>query len=249
MSDLPLVVPTIFEGIPGLRAAMSTRHGGVSAPPLGMSLSLNIGDDEPSVRENRRRFFAELGTDEAHAAFAAQCHSATVIGVDGPGLYPTCDALFTTRREVALAVSIADCVPILLANESGTAIAAVHAGWRGTKQRIVTNAVGHLRRDRKIPPQELRAFIGPSAGPCCYEVGPEVASLFQGEAVRREGGRTTLNLQAENRRQLELSGLRPESIEVDGRCSICGEGLFHSYRRDGDHSGRMLAAIMLAKGE
>ncbi|MCU0453767.1 MAG: peptidoglycan editing factor PgeF [Bacteroidetes bacterium] len=248
MSQVPLVLPTIFSGIPRLRAAMSTRHGGVSGAPLGMNLSLNIGDEVSAVKENRRRFLAAIGSDEAHTAFAAQCHSGTVTPVDRPGLHPSCDALLTVQRGIALAVSIADCVPILLADDRATAVAAVHAGWRGTKQRILSNVVGHLRMDLGIDPRAMRAWIGPAAGPCCYEVGPEVSALFHGDAVVQKGHRTTLDLHAENRRQLVLAGVPAEQIEVDGRCTICGADVFHSFRRDGDRSGRMLAAIIQTEG-
>lgn len=228
---------------------MSTRHGGVSAEPLGMNLSLNVGDDPAAVHENRRRFLAAIGSDEDRTAFAAQCHSGTVAVVERPGLHPSCDALVTFQRGLALAVSVADCVPILLADERGTTIAAVHAGWRGSKQRIVANAIGRLRRERNVAARSLRAWIGPAAGPCCYEVGEEVAALFAGETVVRRGGRTTLDLAFENRRQLTLAGIPEEAIEVDGHCTICGSEQFHSYRRDGDRSGRMLAAIIISEGE
>jgi hypothetical protein len=228
---------------------MSTRLGGVSAGPLGMSLSLNIGDDPDAVHENRRRFLSAVGSEEGHTAFAAQCHSGTVTVVERPGLHPTCDALVTTRPGLALAVSVADCVPILLAETRGSAIAAVHAGWRGTKQRIVANAIGRLRSERNMAARSLRAWIGPAAGSCCYEVGEEVAKLFHDEAVVRSDDRTTLNLALENRRQLVMAGVPEEAIEVDGRCTICGGDLFHSYRRDGDRSGRMLAAIHISGEE
>jgi hypothetical protein len=239
---------TIFSGIAHVRAAMSTRWGGVSAAPLGMSLSLNVGDDPAAVHENRRRFLSTLGADEGRTAFAAQCHSGTVTVVERPGLHPSCDALVTSQRDLALAVSVADCVPILLADEGALSIAAVHAGWRGTKQRIVANAVGRLRSELKVPTRSLRAWIGPAAGPCCYEVGEEVAALFHGEAVVRRDGRATLDLALENRRQLAMAGIPEEAIEVDGRCTICRSDLFHSFRRDGDRSGRMLAAIIISGG-
>lgn len=228
---------------------MSTRIGGVSADPLGMSLSLNIGDDPAAVHENRRRFLSAIGSEEGRTAFAAQCHSGTVTVVERPGLHPSCDALFTSHRGLALAVSVADCVPILLSDDRGSAIAAVHAGWRGTKQRIVANAVGRLHSERNIGATSLRAWIGPSAGRCCYEVGDEVARLFHGETVIRRDGRTTLDLAFENRRQLAMAGVPESAIEVDGRCTICGGSLFHSFRRDGDRSGRMLAAIIISEGE
>ncbi len=249
MSQVPLVVPTIFSSIPGVRAAMSTRMGGVSRSPLGMNLSLRVGDDESHVHENRSRFLAEIGATEAATAFAAQCHSSTITKVDHPGIHASCDALMTRSKGLALAVSIADCVPILLAHRSGSFVAAVHAGWRGSKQRILANTIGRMKADFRVLPGDLMAFIGPCAGPCCYEVGPEVHALFHGAAIRHNGTKTMLDLAGENRRQAELSGIPSAKIEMDGRCTICVPELFHSYRRDGDASGRMLAAIMITEEE
>ncbi len=247
MSQVPVVVPTIFTAIPGIRAAISTRMGGVSRAPLGMNLSLRVGDDESHVHQNRARFLAELGANEESTAFAAQCHSATITKVDRPGIHPSCDALMTRSKGLALAVSIADCVPILLAHHSGSVVAAVHAGWRGSKQRILANTIGRMKMEFGIRPGDLLAFIGPCAGPCCYEVGPEVHSLFHGATVRHFATKTTLDLVEENRRQAEMSGIPASMIELDGRCTICGPELFHSYRRDGDASGRMLAAITITE--
>lgn len=247
MSQVPVVVPTIFATTAGVRAAMSTRTGGVSRPPFGMNLSLRVGDDVAHVHENRSRFLAALGATESSTAFAAQCHSATITHVDRPGIHPSCDALMTRAKGVALAVSIADCVPILLAHRSGSVVAAVHAGWRGSKQRILSNTIGRMKREYGIHPGDLLVFIGPCAGPCCYEVGPEVYSLFHGSTVRHVDGKSTLDLTEENRRQGEMAGVPSAQIEADGRCTICGSDLFHSYRRDGDASGRMLAAIMISK--
>ncbi|MEK6649434.1 MAG: peptidoglycan editing factor PgeF [Bacteroidota bacterium] len=246
MSEIPRVLPTIFASVPGVHAAMSTRVGGVSRAPLGMNLSLRVGDDEAAVHENRSRFFGALGTSEADAAFAAQCHSATIVRVDRPGVHQSCDALVTQHLDIVLAVSVADCVPILISDRQGTLVAAIHAGWRGSKQHVVANTVGLIRQDQGVMPNDLLAFIGPCAGPCCYEVGAEVSVLFHGETVRQLESRTTLDLAAENRRQLERAGLASRNIETDGRCTICGSELFHSYRRDGEASGRMLAAIMIS---
>lgn len=245
MSEAFVIRPAIFASIPGVRASMSTRHGGVSPQPLGMNLSLNVGDDESNVRRNRSLFLGTLGRGEQETAFAGQCHSATVMKVERAGLHPSCDALYTRQKGIVLAVSIADCVPILLANRKGTAIAAVHAGWRGSKQRILVNAIGRLRQELSVAPADLLAFIGPSAGPCCYEVGPDVSALFHDGTVHVSATRTTLDLKQENRRQLELAGVPPGQIEVDDRCTICGEEVFHSFRRDGVRSGRMLAAITM----
>jgi YfiH family protein len=210
-----------------------------------MNLSYNVGDAEERVKQNRALFLGTVGSTESGTAFAAQCHSGTVTKVEHPGLHPSCDALYTNKKGIALAVSIADCVPILLADRGGKVIAAVHAGWRGSKQRIVSNTIGRLRQEMGVLPSDLFAYIGPSAGPCCYEVGQEVSNLFHDGTVHARGDKATLDLKFENRRQMEIAGVPASQIEVDDRCTICGPDLFHSYRRDGDASGRMLAAILL----
>jgi YfiH family protein len=155
-----------------------------------------------------------------------------------------CDVLATALPGVALAVQTADCVPVLLS--SGEAIATAHAGWRGTSQNAAGSAVETLR-DLGADPASIRAWLGPSIGPCCYEVGGEVAAQFAGEFLRTScGGRFHLNLPAVNRAQLEAAGVPRDNVSQHPACTLCGGEKYASYRRDGARAGRMIGLIVLA---
>jgi len=144
-----------------------------------------------------------------------------------------------------LAVVTADCVPILLASRDGRFVAALHAGWRGTAQRIAARAVDVLR-EQGCPPEGLLAAIGPSIGPCCYPVSEHVAAAVaraSGVAVKGEAGPTGLDLRGANREQLLAAGVAAESVHAAPWCTACETELFFSYRRDGVAAGRQLSLI------
>jgi YfiH family protein len=210
-----------------------------------MNLSFRVGDQEENVRRNREIFFGSLGIGTSELAVPGQVHSTVVVRVGGPGSYPACDALITDARRVFLCVSVADCVPLLLYDPGIPAVAAVHAGWRGVAGRIVERAVGLMQRDLAVVPGRLRAYLGPSASVCCYAVGEEVASQFDPRFVQRDGGRFLVDLKQAARQQLLDAGVPAEQIEVSPSCTISEAQLFHSFRRDGERSGRMMAVIGL----
>ncbi len=241
--DLPILNPSILSAFPELRSGLSTRLGGISPQPLGMNLSFNVGDAESNVLENRKRFLHRLGVNPELLATAAQCHSATVIRVEKPGRYLACDALMTNQPNVFLAISVADCVPVLLFDPVHRAVAAVHAGWRGTSMKIVLNTLEGLKSAFQTNPADVYASIGPAAGVCCYEVGEEVASQFAATAVERRNGKVYLDVKTENKRQLVQAGVRKERIELNDSCTIHNPELYHSYRRDKEKSGRMMGVI------
>jgi YfiH family protein len=153
-----------------------------------------------------------------------------------------CDVLATDVSGLALVVQTADCVPILL-TASG-AIATAHAGWRGTAVGVANSAVEALAR-LGAKALTLRAWLGPSIGPCCYEVGGEVAAQFAGEFLRAScGGRFRLDLAAVNRAQLEAAGVPAENISAHPACTRCGGEQYASYRRDGAAAGRMIGLVV-----
>ena len=153
-----------------------------------------------------------------------------------------CDVLATAHTGIALAVQTADCVPILLAGPG--AVATAHAGWRGTAAGAASAAVRALG-DLGAAPDSLRVWLGPSIGPCCYEVGGEVAAQFAGEFVRAScGGPFRLDLPAVNRAQLEAAGVPRDAIAVHPACTKCGGEKYASYRRDGAAAGRMIGLIL-----
>ena len=152
-----------------------------------------------------------------------------------------CDALATRLPGTALVVQSADCVPILIAADG--AIAAVHAGWRGSVRNVAGAAVAALQ-ELGSDPAEARAWIGPAIGVCCYQVGGEVAARFAGDFQRSPcGGRRFLDLKSINRAQLIAGGIPADRIFIHASCTFCGGEKFASYRRDGAAAGRMIALI------
>ena len=238
---MTVIRPGVFP--PGIAAAFSTRNGGVSPPPLGMNLSFMVGDDPANVRRNRGIFFDALGIPPAQVAIPGQVHGTTVRRVSSPGEYPETDALISSERGLFLCVSVADCVPILLFDPLHNAVGAVHAGWRGTASAIVVAAVEAMHAEFGTLAAGLIASIGPSASGCCYRVGEDVASRFPPPFVREEEGESYVDLKGVNRSQLLDAGLRPGNVELSPYCTISDSSLFHSYRRDGAKSGRMMGVI------
>jgi len=212
----------------------TTRVGGVSEGPYA-SLNLGTKRDEPArVAENRRRACVALGLDSSRLAVNRQRHSPTVhraeTGVrDEPG-----DGLWTDEHELPLLALGADCVPIAIAAANGRpALAVVHAGWRGLAEGVVAAAVAALGGG------SAAAAVGPAIGPCCYEVGPEVSSLFDSDLTH---GRI-LDLWSAAERALRRAGVdRVERVDL---CTRCNPELFFSHRRDGPVRGLqgVIAAI------
>lgn len=194
-----------------------------------------------------RRFAVDLGLPELPLVRATQVHGNRVVVIDvrpAPGETVDagpCDALVTRLPGVGLVVQTADCVPVLLAGDH--AIGAVHAGWRGAAAGVVGAAAEDF-----LPLagrwESVRAWLGPSIGACCYEVGPAVASRFAGGFARGSSdGKSLLDLQAVVRRQLEEARIPPARVSAHSGCTMCGGERFASYRRDREKAGRMIALI------
>jgi len=233
--------PSIFPA--GIVAAFSTRQGGASPEPLGLNLSFKVGDDPANVRKNRELFFRDLGIPTDGLAIPGQVHGSAVRAVDEPGDYPETDALVTSQPNLFLCVSVADCVPILIYDTVRGAVAAVHAGWRGSASAITQAAINTMAVKFGTDPADILVSIGPSASSCCYVVGPDVSSRFSPEFRTERGGKIYVDLKEANRDQLVRSGVKPSNIEVSPHCTISEPGLFHSHRRDGAKSGRMMGVI------
>ena len=181
--------------------------------------------------------FADVPALFSQLATVKQVHSSTCVAAEGrSGVLGEADALLENRPGSVVAVKTADCIPVLLADDRNRAVAAVHAGWRGTAARIVENAVAAMAARFGTVPAGLHAAIGPGIGKCCYEVGPEVAAQFGLQ------GRAHLDLAEENRRQLLNTGIPIEHVYVSWLCTMCGPE-FHSFRRDRESAGRMYSFI------
>jgi purine-nucleoside/S-methyl-5'-thioadenosine phosphorylase / adenosine deaminase len=221
------------------RVAFSTRNGGVSN---GAFASLNLGilteDDPASVVQNRTRLCAAVAADPDGATMAWQRHGATVTrarprGIVTPGtVYDHCDGLWSDEPGRAMLLLTADCIPIALARSDGQkpAVGILHAGWRGLLAGLVGTGV------RALGVRGLAAAIGPSIGPCCYEVGEEVAKPFReafGDDVVR-GGKLDLWTSAE--RALRAAGCT--HVDRFDMCTSCEANRFFSHRRDHGKTGR-----------
>jgi polyphenol oxidase len=194
-----------------------------------------------------RRLAKAVGIAEASIHWAKQVHGNAATTVREPGRAAESvhvgefDVLATDLSGLALVVQTADCVPILLSGNG--AVGAAHAGWRGSAKNVAGASVAALQ-GLGIDPATLSAWLGPSIGACCYEVGGDVAAQFAGDFVRAGfGGGFRLDLRAVNVAQLTCAGIPREAITVHPACTKCGGEAFASYRRDGDRAGRMIALI------
>lgn len=229
----------------GFVNAFSTRLGGVSSlPQTALSLGNFRHDSRENVLENRRRFQAALQTEGWTLVTANQIHSADVRVIqqtlDAQSAPTNCDALTSNLEQTLLAVQTADCMPILLADERHGAFAAIHAGWRGTLNRIVSRTLEQMQQAFGTHPADVLAAFGPAISACCFEVGPEVVEQFeqafsfanQAFSQRQANGKAHLNLSFINRQLLLEAGVDCAKIFDCELCTSCRTDLFFSYRRE-----------------
>ncbi len=223
---------------------MSTRNGGVSPEKYGLNMSFTVGDEQKNVEENRRRFFSGLEISQSQIAFPIQNHTTNICSVNSAGEYKNTDALITNTKNLFLAISVADCNAVMLFDSVTQTIAGVHAGWRGTVGKIVSQTIEMMEKQYFINPKNLIAFIGPSARKCCYEVEKDVAQEFSSKFLKeRSDDKFLLDVPSANVEQLVESGVLENNIEIHPDCTICSSKTYHSYRCDKEKAGRMLAVI------
>jgi YfiH family protein len=251
-TDKCYIVPSIFADASELVAAQSLRHGGVSPKPFdSLNLGLSSGDQQEHVLHNREIFYSALDISPARVALAHQTHSVHILRVDEPGRYSDFDALITNRRNLFITISIADCAPILIYDYTHKAIAAVHAGWRGTAQRILYKTLLAMHEAFGTTAKDCLAYIGACISAEVYAVDADVARYFE-PAFKIYDGATRkffLDLKAANLHQLHQFGLTDEQIEVSAHCTYREHEHFFSYRRavheSAGKTGRMQAIIGL----
>jgi YfiH family protein len=241
-----------------------------------LNLSFTDWDTRKNVLQNRQRFQFALGATDFSLTPLKQIHSDVVRHLGGTESEAVvADAAVTDQPGMLLAVQTADCVPILLVDTKKRAVAAVHAGWRGTIRRITAKAVGQMRMHFGSEPTDLLAAIGPAIGNCCYEVGVEIAADFLSQFADapdffdefRTGDEPNpvqwlnqmppghqpppknvlLDLHRANESQLKQAGLQVRNIFMSNLCTACRSDLLFSYRRQGAPSGRQMAAIGIRK--
>jgi YfiH family protein len=214
--------------------------------------------DNRVVRESYEAAARWFGVGPSSIFVMRQVHGADVLAIrelpDRAGMRAAVpvDAVVTDRRGLVLTVLTADCLPILLADTKLRVIAAVHAGWRSSVAGIARNAVGTMMSAFGSDAGDITAALGPAIGKCCFEVGPEVVAAvreafgFGGDFIEmKANGKGMLDLVGLNRAALMEAGLRESAIESADLCTYDNDDLFHSYRREGETTGRMLAGIMI----
>ena len=227
--------------------------------------NIGLGGDESKIAlGNRRRLAASVGFDSSRMVLARQVHGANIAvvterdvgkGAQDDGSRLDCaDALITDVPEICLTILTADCVPLLLYDPASLAVAAVHAGWRGTVAGIAEKTVERMVEVFGSRPEDMLAGIGPSIGPCCFEVGDEVAERLEAKcpgtcrpAMNGTSGKYFADLWRANRQQLIGAGLVPARVETAGLCTACPSSDFFSHRRSGGSYERFGSGIVLKR--
>ncbi len=240
----------------GFTHAFTTRLGGVSPlPEAALSLGNFNQDSADNIRENRRRLLDALNISDWPLVTAKQIHSTDITLVNEAHDEPTtCDALTTDLPRTLLAIQTADCMPILLGDQRTRAVAAVHAGWRGTLGGIVARTIERMQQAYGTRSADVIAAFGPTIQAPNFEVGPEVIAQFEAAfefvapavSQRKPTGQAHLDLAFINRRLLQNAGIPSEQIFDSGLCTVERNDLFFSYRKERGAEqpvGRMMGVI------
>ena len=244
--------------------AISTRLGGVSKAPYdSLNLGLHVGDDVSAVLRNRELFANSLHLRAKDIVTPEQVHGNRILRVTeeergrGSDSYadaiPQADALITNVPGLPLMLCFADCVPVLFVDTEKLAVGIAHGGWKGTLQKIARKTLEAMQQEFGTEPEDCLVGIGPSIGPCCYEVGENVQEEcrkafpehWRELLVQGEDGKTRLDLWKANRLQLQEAGVPEQNVDCAGECTYCKHNWFYSYRADGGTTGRIAAIIAL----
>jgi polyphenol oxidase len=257
-----LITPE-WEAPLGVRAAMTTRLGGVSTAPWdSLNIGVHVGDSPAAVFENRMRLRREADLP-SEPVWLEQVHGTSVVVLD-PGSIPrtaTAEHLMTARRPradaavtrehgVVCAIQVADCMPVLFAARDGSVVGAAHAGWRGLASGVLGATVAAM----EVPPDEIVAWLGPAIGPESFEVGDDVVAAFAATAHSEQRAQTEAAFSPRPNgkwlcdlftlARLRLAALGVTQVTGGGLCTVSDARRFYSYRRDGQ-TGRMAALIWL----
>ena len=234
-----ITVPAFASAKDGVRHFFGTRH---RAPVV-----YETGVPSPAAGSEGHAWL--LSVKQVHGTDALIVDRPVTAGDRFEGEW---DALITDQPGVTVVVRTADCVPVLVYDRGNRAVAAIHAGWRGALAGIVPKTVQTMITRFRVQADDLRVSIGPSAGPCCYEVDQSVLEPLRSRrqdwrALLQDdrGSKAQLDLKALVRRQTAESGIPSEHITVVNVCTICHPALFYSYRREGRVNGTMLNGIAL----
>ena len=246
-----------------VKAFSSTRKGGVSDGTFGeFNINGFCGDDDSCIAENKKALAAELsiGVDNIimpHQIHRIECRTIAPEFFSMPEsirkmLLEGVDCVLTDIKNLCIGVSTADCIPVLLYDDEHHAIAAVHAGWRGTLNRIAHRAIVEMCNVYKSNPSRIKAVIGPGISMENFEVGDEVYQQFEAVGfnmplISKKYEKWHINLPECNRIQLREAGLKDENILMSGICTFSRSEDYFSARKLGQHSGRIFSGIMISE--
>lgn len=264
MDSLKLLFFDNLQEYQEIRHFVSTRIVGFSDPPYdSLNLGFHVGDDPEKVLKNRDKLATTIGIPLSQFTMARQIHSGNVTIVseelrgkgcsDHEGALNATDSMVTDVPGICLMILVADCVPMVFFDPSRKVIGVAHAGWQGTLRFVARNTVSAMESVFGCSPRDIIVGMGPSIGPCCYEVGPEVIS--QAETIfgtkrgyivnESKGGSGYFDLWKSNLEHLSRAGVQRKNIEMAKLCTCHNPDLFFSYRHQGGNTGRSGVGICL----
>jgi len=268
LNNLPLFLFSGLSKYQNVLHFITTRQGGYSKTPFhAFNLAFHVGDKEENVFRNRAKLAKSLNIPLQNFTISNQVHGTniSIVGQAERGSGTTNsstalkenDAMITNQENICLLIFVADCVPVLLYDREKKVIGLIHAGWKGTIDLITQKTVSLLQSHWDCKPQDIICAIGPSIGPCCYQVGPEVVAKVRKTFPKNDylvqalskDGRGYLNLWEANKIQLLDCNIPEKNIEVAGLCTCCHSDIFFSSRKEHGYTGRFAAGIMLKKSQ
>lgn len=235
----------LLDQFPEIIFGFSTKIGLNRKLPYYFNVSLSVGENDELVQENRKKFFAKIGLDIESFAYQKQTHGDEINYAAESGYQGESDALITDKKGIALTISTADCPAIFIYDRKKKIIAAVHSGWRSTSKKILMKTLLRMTNDFSSAPGDLAVYIGPSISQKNYEVGPEVASLFDNKFLIENESKYLLDVAGVNYNMLLHFGVLARMIQHSNLCTYETANLLHSYRRDGQNSGRSFGVIAI----
>lgn len=244
-----VINPYIFKRFPEITFGFSTKIGLKREKPYYFNMSHSVGDENDKVNENRNAFSKSIGIDYEFVAYQKQVHSDIVTVVESSGVCGESDTIITKKKNLGLAVGTADCCGIFIYDPKQSLIAAVHSGWRGTSKKILSKVLQKLSNEFQSNPEDLICYLAPSISQKNYEVGNDVAELFNTKYLKSINDKFLLNIPEINKDILLNFGVKKHNIQVSRLCSHEYSSILHSYRREGKQSGRAWGIIAMKGNE
>lgn len=212
----------------------------------GLDCGSNTGTSADVVARNREKVCNTVGLELETVAFADQVHGDSIKIVSQGGTYPETDALISQKHGITLAIQVADCAAVLIADPDSNIIAAVHAGWRGAAANIIPKTINAMQRIATARPDRMLVYISPCISQLYFEVGAEVAQQFPARFVDRDSfEKPHVDLKGFIHHQLRKTGVPEKQIESNSGCTYRDTWEYFSYRRERESAGRMLALLQL----